>query len=98
MEKISVASREFHPQMIWERKMMPVKTRSRKLHSILMRAVQVDCAWCGSDVPVSAGDFCGVCIDCGTVMFRPAKAQQARKFARTDVRGLGGSFIPAPAV
>lgn len=33
-------------------------------------SVKVACSWCGSGVPLPSGDYSGVCIDCGTVMFR----------------------------
>ena len=79
-----------------ERKSMLLKGKGAKIHS-LFGNVEIDCSWCGSGVPVPAGDFCGVCIDCGTVMFRPVEKICAMNMIRTDVRGSGGAFIPAPA-
>ena len=38
---------------------------------------ELPCSWCGSSVPLPAGDFSGVCIDCGTVVFRRPLRQQA---------------------
>lgn len=65
----------------------------------VLRSVEIDCTWCGAGVPLPAGDLCGVCISCGTVMFRPGeKGRSARTLFRSDVRGSGGSFMPAPAV
>lgn len=32
--------------------------------------VVMDCDWCGKQVTLHHGEFCGVCIDCGMVMFR----------------------------
>lgn len=32
--------------------------------------VDLPCSWCGSAVRLFEGDYSGVCIDCGTVMFR----------------------------
>ncbi len=32
--------------------------------------LQMVCEWCGTDVLLEEGEFCGVCIDCGMVMFR----------------------------
>lgn len=34
--------------------------------------VELQCSWCGASVPLPAGDYSSVCIDCGTVMFRHA--------------------------
>lgn len=65
---------------------------------LIFDAIELPCTWCGSEVPLPPGEFSGVCISCGTVMFRPA-AKVARRFAqaqRSDVRG--GAWIPAPAV
>ncbi len=43
--------------------------QSFQLHRHLRR-VEIPCSWCGAPVALADGDFCGVCIDCGTVMFR----------------------------
>ena len=58
--------------------------------------LEVACSWCGSSVPLPAGDFSGVCIDCGTVMFRrscrgPAEDEEC------DIQ-MSGRTVQAPAV
>ncbi len=42
--------------------------------SMCLDAVERDCSWCGTRVPLPAGELCGVCIDCGTVVFRDTSA------------------------
>lgn len=63
-------------------------------------SLELPCSWCGAEVPLAPGDFSGVCISCGTVMFRPVErlARGAVLAERRDVRGRGESWIPAPAV
>ncbi|MHB9053321.1 MAG: hypothetical protein ACYC5F_04945 [Thermoleophilia bacterium] len=57
---------------------------------------ELSCSWCGSGVPLPAGEFSGVCIDCGTVMFRnPLDAGSASE--RSLAWSLGG-HLPVPAV
>ncbi len=53
--------------------------------------VDMDCDWCGAGVSLHEGEFCGVCIDCGMVMFRdmPVAGRKApgpgdRPAARSD--------------
>lgn len=42
--------------------------------------VEMDCPWCAAAVPLAAGEFCGVCIDCGMVLFRePVTGEQKIK-------------------
>ena len=38
-----------------------------------LQTVKISCSWCGTGVPLPAGDFSGVCIECGTVMFRGSR-------------------------
>ena len=59
-----------------------------KLHRGLELA-SVPCSWCGEDVPLPAGDFSGVCIECGTVMFRGP---------HRDAVAEPAEYVPAPAV
>lgn len=42
-----------------------------------LAAVDMDCDWCGASVSLNSGEFCGVCIDCGMVMFRERTAPGA---------------------
>ena len=32
--------------------------------------IDLPCSWCGAAVRLFDGDYSGVCLDCGTVMFR----------------------------
>lgn len=43
----------------------------------LPAAAELSCSWCDELVPVPAGDYSGVCIRCGTVMFRDARGPLA---------------------
>ena len=43
---------------------------------------RIDCDWCGTVVPLPEGDLSGVCIECGTVVFRPGLAR-----GRAEVTG-----------
>lgn len=40
------------------------------LESKKLGPVDLTCSWCSSDIPIPEGDLCGVCIECGMVMFR----------------------------
>lgn len=77
---------------------MFLTAKSRKRHS-LPGQVDVDCSWCGSGVPLPPGEFSGVCIDCGTVMFRPLHIDrhESLQMAGSDIPGNGGSMMPATA-
>lgn len=76
---------------------MFLRSRTGSKHD-LPRPIHVDCSWCGSGVPLESGEFSGVCIDCGTVMFRPhGELQGTFSLARYDIRGAGGSLMPTPA-
>lgn len=48
-----------------------------------LRPVEIPCSWCGADVLLPAGDFSGVCIECGTVMFR----RSCRMASEGEVQG-----------
>lgn len=70
-------------------------------------SVKLACSWCGSDVPLPSGDFSGVCIDCGTVMFRDSGIpkltmcpdfEQCIKSMEDSIAGHIGRSVPAPAV
>lgn len=48
-----------------EAESIPVWTDPKSLSPM-----EMVCEWCGTQVPLQEGEFCGVCIDCGMVMFR----------------------------
>lgn len=50
--------------------------------------VDLPCSWCGSAVRLFDGDYSGVCIDCGTVMFRKSVYHDG-----LDDRGVSGPAI-----
>ncbi len=86
---------------------MPADFASKRARKCFPSPVEVACSWCGSGVPLPAGDFSGVCIDCGTVMFRdislPHDSMQAsfEHCIRSMEDHIGnhiGKTIPAPAV
>lgn len=61
-----------------------------------LRAVEISCPWCEADVPLPEGDFSGVCIKCGTVVFRGShRTMGAEGKAEPDERGQS---LPAPAI
>jgi hypothetical protein len=75
---------------------MPMNRVSDKMRLRRLEAQELSCSWCGYGVPLPAGEFSGVCIDCGTVMFRePLITDGASE--RNHVWGTGNPFIPAPA-
>lgn len=79
---------------------MQTNVDAGKVSKLFLDAVELSCSWCGTDVPLPAGDFSGVCIDCGTVMFRSVE-QTTFQFAParcTDARGRGEAWMTAPAV
>lgn len=49
---------------------MPAESIPRWLGSHKLEAADMSCDWCEATVPVSEGDLCAVCIDCGMVIFR----------------------------
>ncbi|MFA6001488.1 MAG: hypothetical protein WC828_05170 [Thermoleophilia bacterium] len=70
-------------------------------------SVKVACSWCGSFVPLPSGDFCGVCIDCGTVMFRDPGIsnitshhdfEQCIKSMEESIASQIGRSVPVPAL
>ncbi len=63
-----------------------------QLHRGLQLA-KVPCSWCGEEVPLPAGDFSGVCIECGTVMFRGSRRASSLASGSREA-----DYIPAPAV
>lgn len=71
---------------------MSVFQEPRFISNYFLRPVEVGCSWCECTVPLPAGDFSGVCIECGTVVFRPA-AQQGRR----ETAGQMISSLPCPA-
>lgn len=74
---------------------MPV-TAATELKVRRIGSMELPCSWCGTSVPLPAGEFSGVCIDCGTVMFRnPLGAGRASE--RSRAWSLGG-HVPVPAV
>jgi hypothetical protein len=58
--------------------------------------VDLDCAWCDSSVPLPAGEFCGVCINCGMVMFRDS-IRTARTAAAVAKHEYSEDPLPAKA-
>lgn len=74
---------------------MPADPTVDRLKPLKHKAVELSCSWCGSAVPLPPGEFSGVCIDCGTVMFRdPILADSASERSLWNT----GSPLPAPAV
>ena len=60
-----------------------------------LRSVELPCSWCGADVPLPAGDFSGVCIECGTVMFRHPRRRI--KSGEELLASLGSAAVPVTA-
>lgn len=52
------------------------------------------CSWCEDEVPLPAGELVGVCITCGTLVFRH-DADDERAARHSAVRGYRD--IPTPA-
>ncbi len=76
---------------------MPADVMSRTFRFRRSEALELACSWCGSGVPLPEGEFSGVCIDCGTVMFR--KPLNDDGFSeRNHGWGMGNPLTPAPAV
>ena len=76
---------------------MPVKTVYEKFRSRRPESTELPCSWCGSIVPLPEGEFSGVCIECGTVMFRGGMdADAACDYSSGS--GITNKFIPSPAV
>ncbi len=75
---------------------MQVNSMSKMIRFRRPKATELACSWCGTAVPLPSGDFSGVCIDCGTVMFRgPLNFEGSSERSRD----LGANpFVPAPAV
>ena len=74
---------------------MPAGRMMDELEAHRNKAVELSCSWCGFAVPLPPGEFSGVCIECGTVMFRDASIADS-----ASERSLwnAGSPLPAPAV
>lgn len=49
---------------------MGQKTIERLVEGFELERAECACTWCGSAVPLPAGDLVGVCISCGMVVFR----------------------------
>ncbi|MHB1389726.1 MAG: hypothetical protein ACYCXF_00600 [Thermoleophilia bacterium] len=62
------------------------------ISNYFLRQVEVGCSWCDCEVPLPAGDFSGVCIECGTVVFRPVV-----EYGRRGTAGRLVSSLPCPA-
>lgn len=76
---------------------MPADVMSRTLRFRRSEALELTCSWCGSGVPLPEDEFSGVCIDCGTVMFR--KPLNDDGFSdRYHGWGMGKPYTPATAV
>ena len=74
---------------------MPANRKTDGFRAQRHGATELSCSWCGSAVPLPAGEFSGVCIDCGTVMFRdPLGGAAASKRSSWGM----GNHVPAPAV
>jgi len=76
---------------------MAVNIMSGRFGKKKLEALELSCSWCASPVPLPAGEFSGVCIDCGTVMFRGDHSWDGASDRRNSW-GMGGSMDPAPAV
>ncbi len=61
-----------------------------------LKAVDISCPWCGAGVPLPDGDFSGVCIECGTVVFRGSSRGVAAE--ETDQPTSCRQSLSAPAV
>ncbi|MHB0866903.1 MAG: hypothetical protein ACYC6B_00510 [Thermoleophilia bacterium] len=62
------------------------------ISNYFLRPVEVGCSWCDCIVPLPAGYFSGVCIDCGAVVFRPGAER-----GRLKTAGQMVSSLPCPA-
>lgn len=62
-------------------------------------AVDMACSWCEATVPLPEGDYSGVCIGCGTVMFRRSafmdRAEGRQAFSSASGKDKGS--VPASA-
>jgi len=76
------------------------------MNQFRQRAMDVECTWCGAVVPLPTGDSSGVCIDCGTVIFRDEALSGTAAQAGFEhcinsmedlIRNQIGRSIPAPA-
>ncbi len=76
---------------------MPADVMSRTFSLRGSVALELACSWCGSGVPLPEGEFSGVCIDCGTVMFRGPLNDDGFS-ERNHGWGMGNPLTPAPAV
>jgi len=57
-------------------------------------SVERECTWCEAAVPLPAGELVGVCISCGTLVFRN-DLDRRRAARRGMVRSL--EDVPTPA-
>ncbi|MHB8792879.1 MAG: hypothetical protein ACYC6O_06025 [Thermoleophilia bacterium] len=76
---------------------MPANIMSGKFGRRKLEAMELSCSWCASAVPLPAGEHSGVCIDCGTVMFRGDPVFEGAS-ERRNSWGMGSPMNPAPAV
>lgn len=76
---------------------MPAKVMASSFRLRRSEALELACSWCGTGVPLPEGEFSGVCIDCGTVMFRKPLADDGYS-ERNHGWGMGNPLMPAPAV
>ena len=59
---------------------------------------ELACNWCSAPVPLMADELCGVCINCGTVMFRdPLRPDRPAASAFERDTASGAESLPAPA-
>lgn len=87
-----------YPIRVQERKVaMPANIMSGKFGKRKLEAMELSCSWCASAVPLPAGEYSGVCIDCGTVMFREDHSFDGASDRRNSW-GMGNPMNPAPAV
>lgn len=52
---------------------------------------EITCSWCAEAVPMPAGDHSGVCIRCGTVMFRGLRGGLPGSFDEIDSLSMAES-------
>lgn len=81
-----------------------MKGKAMRVESILgeagfdrLGAVDLACSWCGSAVRLFEGDYSGVCIDCGTVMFRKSVFCDGSDERGSWRQGTIGAKVPPPS-
>lgn len=61
-------------------------------------ATEMACSWCDEVVPMPDGDYSGVCISCGTVMFRGMPGGLDRDLVESAGSAVARERVAMPAV